>query len=101
MQRQEHIEIERIRKIQIEQQNIQLRRTSEISEIQTSRKHILMQLRQDVELETEQARIKWLEQEKMDGLRRKARKDENDMLQKIRETQDEADRLRMEAEAIK
>jgi len=37
----------------------------------------------------------------MDGLKRKARKDENDMLQKIRETQDEADRLRMEAEAIK
>lgn len=39
-----------------------------------------MQLRQEVELETEQARIKWLEQEKLEGLKRKARKEENDLL---------------------
>lgn len=78
-----------------------VRRSTEITEIETSRKHILEKLRQEVELETEQARIKWLEQEKLEGLRRKARKEESDMLQRIRETQDEAQRLRMEAEAIK
>jgi hypothetical protein len=61
MQRIEHQETERIRKLQVEMERIFIRRSSEISEIETSREHILIQLKQEVEIETEIARLKWLE----------------------------------------